>query len=179
MCTLWIDGFNGVAGHLAQNVDLVVVAAADPGSLRRHARNRGWHNLRLLSAGDLGSEDEDGNQDSTVSVFTRRSAHQQDRALGQADDLVGRASNHQLPQLRHASGAEDDEVGPHGPRGPEDLAGHAALLRKHSPTRRHLAGAQLGHGLVDEPASLLVSLQTGEEAPRGHGGAGGQRGHNG
>jgi predicted dithiol-disulfide oxidoreductase (DUF899 family) len=79
MCTLWIDGFNGVAGHLAQNVDLVVVAAADPGSLRRHARNRGWHNLRLLSAGDssfkydLGSEDEDGNQDSTVSVFTRAS----------------------------------------------------------------------------------------------------------
>ncbi len=30
MCTLWIDGFNGVAHHLAQNVDFAIVAAADP-----------------------------------------------------------------------------------------------------------------------------------------------------
>ncbi|AKJ12669.1 hypothetical protein ABB07_22355 [Streptomyces incarnatus] len=77
MCTLWIDGFNGVAHHVARNADLVVVAAADPPTLRRHARARGWSRLRLLSAGDstfkydLGSEDEDGVQDSTVSVFTR------------------------------------------------------------------------------------------------------------
>ena len=77
MCTLWIDGFNGVAPHLAQNVDFVIAAAADPPTLRDHARSRGWRNLRLLSCGtssfkyDLGSEDEDGNQESTVSVFTR------------------------------------------------------------------------------------------------------------
>lgn len=77
MCTLWIDGFNGVAHHVARNADLVVVAAADPPTLRRHARGRGWSRLRLLSTGDstfkydLGSEDEDGVQDSTVSVFTR------------------------------------------------------------------------------------------------------------
>ena len=38
MCTLWIDGFNGVAHHLAQNVDFVVVAAADPAALLAHAR---------------------------------------------------------------------------------------------------------------------------------------------
>jgi len=78
MCTLWIDGFNGVAHHLAQNVDLAIVAAADPPALRAHARKRGWNKLRLLSAAegntfkyDLGSEDRAGNQDSTVSVFTR------------------------------------------------------------------------------------------------------------
>src|SRR5438552_8256158 len=77
MCTAWIDGINGVAHHLAQNVDLAIVAAADPPTLRAHARTRGWDNLRLLSAGssafkyDLGSEDREGNQDSTVSVFTR------------------------------------------------------------------------------------------------------------
>ncbi|MEV6053177.1 DUF899 family protein [Streptomyces sp. NPDC052107] len=77
MCTLWIDGFNGVAHHVGRNADLVVLAAADPPTLRRHARARGWSRLRLLSAGDstfkydLGSEDEDGVQDSTVSVFTR------------------------------------------------------------------------------------------------------------
>ena len=79
MCTAWIDSFNGVAHHLAQNVDLAIVAAADPSTLRAHARNRGWDKLRLLSAGDstfkydLGSEDGEGHQDSTISVFTRDS----------------------------------------------------------------------------------------------------------
>ena len=77
MCTLWIDGFNGIAQHITQNVDFAVAAAADPAALRAHARNRGWDQLRLLSCGDstfkydLKSEDADGSQDSTISVFTR------------------------------------------------------------------------------------------------------------
>jgi len=77
MCTMWLDGFNGVARHIAQNVDLVVVAAADVPALRAHARTRGWDRLRLLSCGDntfkfdLGSEDEHGNQDSAIAVFDR------------------------------------------------------------------------------------------------------------
>jgi len=77
MCTAWIDGINGVAHHLAQNLDLAIVAAAEPSVLRAHARSRGWNNLRLLSGGsstfkyDLGSEDREGRQDSTISVFTR------------------------------------------------------------------------------------------------------------
>ena len=77
MCTAWLDSANGVAHHLAQNLDFAVVAAADPPTLRAHARARGWDKLRLLSAGkntfkyDLGSEDREGGQDSTVSVFTR------------------------------------------------------------------------------------------------------------
>jgi predicted dithiol-disulfide oxidoreductase (DUF899 family) len=77
MCTAWIDCVNGIAHHLAQNIDVAIVAAADPVTLRAHARNRGWNRLRLLSAGestfkyDLGSEDREGNQDSTISVFTR------------------------------------------------------------------------------------------------------------
>jgi len=76
MCTALIDGLNGMAIHLAQNVDLVVLAAAEPAALRAHARTRGWKQLRLLSAGDntfkydLSSEDREGHQDSTVSVFT-------------------------------------------------------------------------------------------------------------
>ncbi len=79
MCTAWIDALNGVAHHLAQVVDLAIVAAADLPTLRAHALNRGWDRLRLLSAGastfksDLGSEDAKGNQDSTISVFTRES----------------------------------------------------------------------------------------------------------
>jgi predicted dithiol-disulfide oxidoreductase (DUF899 family) len=77
MCTAWIDGYNGIAHHIAQNVDLAIVAAADPSTLRAYARERGWSRLRLLSAGDgtfkydLGSEDLEGRQDSTISVFTR------------------------------------------------------------------------------------------------------------
>jgi predicted dithiol-disulfide oxidoreductase (DUF899 family) len=77
MCTMWIDGFNGVVDHVTQNADFVIVAAADVPALRAHARRRRWNRLRLLSAGsntfkyDLNSEDEDGNQDSTISVFTR------------------------------------------------------------------------------------------------------------
>ena len=77
MCTAWIDGWNGVAHHLAQNLDLAIASAADLPPLRAHARARGWHNLRLLACGastfkyDLGSEDREGNQDSTVSVFSR------------------------------------------------------------------------------------------------------------
>jgi predicted dithiol-disulfide oxidoreductase (DUF899 family) len=76
MCTLWVDGFNGVAHQLAQSVDFVVAAAADPVDLRAYARQRGWDKVRLLSCGDntfqydLAAEDADGNQDSTVSVFT-------------------------------------------------------------------------------------------------------------
>jgi len=77
MCTAWIDGCNGIAHHLAQSVDFAVVAAADLPTLREYARSRGWNKLRLLSAGessfkyDLGSEDSEGHQDSTISVFTR------------------------------------------------------------------------------------------------------------
>jgi predicted dithiol-disulfide oxidoreductase (DUF899 family) len=79
MCTLFIDGWNGVAHHLAQNVDVAIVAAAGLPALRAHARARGWDNLRLLSCGsntfkyDFRSEDREGHQDSTVSVFTRDS----------------------------------------------------------------------------------------------------------
>src|SRR5258707_3144223 len=75
MCTAWIDGYNGVAPHITQNVDFAIVAAADPATLRTYARNRGWDKLRLLSAGestfkyDLGSEDPEGGQGSTISGF--------------------------------------------------------------------------------------------------------------
>jgi len=77
MCTAWIDAANGVAHHLAQNLDFAVAAAADLPALRAHARARGWDKLRLLSAAnstfkyDFGSEDREGRQDSTISVFTR------------------------------------------------------------------------------------------------------------
>jgi predicted dithiol-disulfide oxidoreductase (DUF899 family) len=80
MCTMWIDGYNGVAQHITQNADFAIAAAADVPALRAYARTRGWKNLRLLSCGDstfkfdMASEDAEGNQDSTISVFTRDSS---------------------------------------------------------------------------------------------------------
>ena len=77
MCTAWIDGANGVAPHLAQKIDFAIVAAADVPTLRAFARTRGWDKLRLVSAAkssfkyDFGSENREGAQDSTISVFTR------------------------------------------------------------------------------------------------------------
>jgi predicted dithiol-disulfide oxidoreductase (DUF899 family) len=76
MCTMWVDGFNAVAGHLAPNVDFAIAAAADVPTLREYARHRGWDRLRLLSCADntfkfdLNSEDAAGGQDSEISVFT-------------------------------------------------------------------------------------------------------------
>ncbi|HEY1430002.1 MAG TPA: DUF899 family protein [Candidatus Tumulicola sp.] len=77
MCTMWVDGYNGVARHLAQNVDFAIAVAAGVPTIRAYARSRGWTNLRLLSCGentfkyDMASEDAEGNQDSTLSVFAR------------------------------------------------------------------------------------------------------------
>jgi predicted dithiol-disulfide oxidoreductase (DUF899 family) len=100
MCTAWIDCFNGVAHHLSQNLDLAIVAAADPATLRNFARERGWDRLRLLSAGhstfkyDLGSEDAEGEQDSEISIFTRDAGgtlrHFYSGHPWQADDLKER-----------------------------------------------------------------------------------------
>ena len=76
LCTMWIDGYNAVAPHITQNADFAVVAAAEPAALEAHATARGWHNLRLLSAGDstfkydLGSEEPDGAQTEWISVFS-------------------------------------------------------------------------------------------------------------
>jgi predicted dithiol-disulfide oxidoreductase (DUF899 family) len=77
LCTMWIDGYNAVAHHLSENIDFVVVAAAEPVAIKAHATSRAWTNLRLLSAGsttfkyDLGSEEADGTQTEWISVFGR------------------------------------------------------------------------------------------------------------
>jgi len=49
MCTMWMDGWNGVAHHLAQNVDVVLVAGADLPALRAHA----WPGLESPAAPKL------------------------------------------------------------------------------------------------------------------------------
>jgi predicted dithiol-disulfide oxidoreductase (DUF899 family) len=77
MCSMWIDGLNGVARHVAQRADLVVVAQAAIGDLEAWGEHRGWSGLRLLSSApssfktDLGMQAENGEQFPGLSVFTR------------------------------------------------------------------------------------------------------------
>jgi predicted dithiol-disulfide oxidoreductase (DUF899 family) len=76
MCSMWIDGINGVAPHLTQRVNFAVASRAPFDNLRAWGRRRGWDRLRLLSSGsefarDIGAEDEQGDPDSTVVVFAK------------------------------------------------------------------------------------------------------------
>jgi predicted dithiol-disulfide oxidoreductase (DUF899 family) len=49
-CTSILDSLDGAAAHLDQRINLVVVAKSDPHRIGTFARERGWHNLRLLSS---------------------------------------------------------------------------------------------------------------------------------
>jgi len=77
MCSMWIDGLNGVVRHVTQRADLVVIAQAPIEDLVAYGRHRGWSNLRLLSSAgssfksDLGLRGPDGEQYPALSVFTR------------------------------------------------------------------------------------------------------------
>ena len=77
-CTMWTEGLDGVAHHLAQQVNLAVIAAADIGDWRAWGRERGWRRVRLVSSAgtsfkeDFKLQDEDGDQYPGVSVFVKK-----------------------------------------------------------------------------------------------------------
>jgi predicted dithiol-disulfide oxidoreductase (DUF899 family) len=77
MCSMWVDGFDGVAAHVAQRTAFAVVAKAAPDKLRAWAQHRGWANVRLLSSHgtsfntDLRAELPNGDQRPMISVFVR------------------------------------------------------------------------------------------------------------
>ena len=50
MCCSFLDALDGNAGHLAERIDLVVVARAPVERLAALAEARGWRSLRLLSS---------------------------------------------------------------------------------------------------------------------------------
>lgn len=80
MCTSMLDGLNGQARHIGQQVAFAVVAAADPRTLADFAAGRGWTDLRLVSAAgttyqrDYHGETADGGQVPMMNVFQRRGA---------------------------------------------------------------------------------------------------------
>jgi|ERR1700722_9488263 predicted dithiol-disulfide oxidoreductase (DUF899 family) len=77
MCSLWIDGFNGIVPHVAQRANFVIASRAPVDKLQAWGAHRGWDRLRLLSddgpafARAIDAEDADGNPDSTIVVFEK------------------------------------------------------------------------------------------------------------
>ncbi len=77
MCTMWIDGFTGVAHHLRQTMNFAVIAEVEIGELREWGRKRGWNALRLISSAGsdfktvLHFQDGEGRQWPGLSVFIR------------------------------------------------------------------------------------------------------------
>ena len=95
MCTMWADGYSGLAPHIRQRANFAVLIAGELEPFRAYALARGWQDLRIVSAGDstlkrdLGFEDEDGAQHPGVSVFVMREGrmvHSYSACAQMADD---------------------------------------------------------------------------------------------
>jgi predicted dithiol-disulfide oxidoreductase (DUF899 family) len=78
-CTSIIDALDGAAPHIAQRINLAVVAKAPIAQFREHARRRGWRNVRLLSSAETtynrdyhAESPDDGAQNPVATVFLRR-----------------------------------------------------------------------------------------------------------
>ena len=64
-CTLWADGFQGLADHLQNRTAVVIVSPDEPAVMREFAASRGWRLPMASGAGstfthDLGYEPEPG-----------------------------------------------------------------------------------------------------------------------
>jgi predicted dithiol-disulfide oxidoreductase (DUF899 family) len=76
-CTSILDSLDGAARHLAQRLNLAVIAKSDPDRIRAFARERGWRHLRLLSSRnstynrDYNAETPEGEQMPILNVFVR------------------------------------------------------------------------------------------------------------
>jgi predicted dithiol-disulfide oxidoreductase (DUF899 family) len=76
-CTSILDSLDGAAPHLAQRINLAVVAKSDPQRICTFAGERGWRHLRLLSSRnntynrDYQAETPEGEQVPILNVFAR------------------------------------------------------------------------------------------------------------
>jgi predicted dithiol-disulfide oxidoreductase (DUF899 family) len=76
-CTSILDSLDGAASHLAQQINLAVIAKTGPERIRAFAEDRGWRHLRLLSSQsntynrDYSAESPDGEQIPILNVFVR------------------------------------------------------------------------------------------------------------
>ena len=76
-CTSILDSLDGAAPHLAQRLNLAVVAKSAPERIRTFAGERGWEHLRLLSSRNntygryYHAETPEGSQIPIMNVFVR------------------------------------------------------------------------------------------------------------
>jgi predicted dithiol-disulfide oxidoreductase (DUF899 family) len=94
-CTLWADGYNGVADHLANRAAFVVVSPDAPETQKKFADSRGW-TFRMASHGggafaaDMGYKSQKGGWLPGVSVFRKEDGkivRVSDTQLGPYDDF--------------------------------------------------------------------------------------------
>ena len=77
-CTSAIDGFNGVADHIGDRINVAIVAKNPIGTIMDVAKARGWTDLRFLSSADNSYNDDyfahgaSGNQIPAANIFVRR-----------------------------------------------------------------------------------------------------------
>ena len=77
MCSMWVDGWDGIAHHLAQRANLVAASWAPPDKLEAWKKRRRWQRIRILAdadgalARDSGAEDAKGEPQPTVLVFEK------------------------------------------------------------------------------------------------------------
>jgi len=93
-CTLWADGFNGVAEHLANRAAFVVISPDAPDQQKKFAESRGWRFPMASHQGSSFAEDmgykRDGGWMPGVSVFRKQGGgivRVSDAALGPGDDF--------------------------------------------------------------------------------------------
>jgi len=78
MCSMWVDGWDGVAHHVEQRANVVVASLAPPEELLEWKAHRKWQRIRVLAdadesfACDTGAQDGDGDPVSTVLVFEKK-----------------------------------------------------------------------------------------------------------
>lgn len=77
-CTSMVDGLNGISDHLADRINLAIVAKSPIDRIMELAESRGWTRLRFLSSAnnsynsDYGAETDDGRQIPAATIFTKR-----------------------------------------------------------------------------------------------------------
>ena len=74
MCTMWVDGYDGVMRQLSETATMVVASRAPIEKLRALRDSRGWSRLRLVSSPEeyartIGSENEDGTQNPIMTIY--------------------------------------------------------------------------------------------------------------
>jgi predicted dithiol-disulfide oxidoreductase (DUF899 family) len=75
-CTMWADGINGLAEHLANRAPMVLISPDEPAVMREFAASRKWTFRTISCAGssfaaDLGFEDPPGSFHPGASGFRR------------------------------------------------------------------------------------------------------------